>query len=467
VIQLVLLFFGGLSAFFLGLLHPVGPALIILAISPFDPVMTAIFGDAGNYLSLAAPLLLLLRTPPGLLPGIFVGTRIQQAVLVFLLALLWGHIVVFPLSGMTVAYAYMSRVNVFLMMGVVAILMAHPKYIDLGIKVLVVSMAGWAAFSAAEFYLGIEVFPTRMGGTDVIVGGDEYVTANLVRLVGVGDSVPPNRLGMYFVPNVILALGWLGSPRTTFWGRIAAFACALIIGLALIGTISRSSYLGMAAAVAVALVMSGRIRITSVLAIGLIGGTVLIVGTMAADMFGVDQAVAERVTGDSLSQDADNRAAKWIHGMRLFGEAPITGVGYGVGETETVKIIGASDPHNSAIQILAHHGMMGFLPFVVAALIITRVFMLNPPGMPPHLVYWRPYMVAGIVGTLVICQFVSFIYDRYLWFLLGFGVAWERAAAQKIFEHTQAFRRWESGYEEPESQENPAPGWHGELERQR
>jgi hypothetical protein len=466
VIQLVLLFFGGLAAFFLGLLHPVGPALFILAISPFDPVMTAIFGDAGNFLSLAAPLLVLLRTPPGLLPGLFVGTRIQQALLVFLLALLWGHVVVYPNAGIFTVYAYLSRVNVFLMMGVVAILMANPKYIGLGIKVLVISMAGWAVFCGAEFYLGIEIFPTVKGGSDSVSGGQEYITANLVRLVGVGASVPPNRLGMYFVPVVILALGWLGAPGTTFWGKVLAFASALIIGLALIGTISRSSFLGMTSAVAVALVMSGRIKFTTILAVGLIGGAVLLAGSMASDMLGLDQAMADRVAGDTVSQDADNRLNKWIHGMRLFGDAPITGVGYGVGETANVKIIGATDPHNSAIQILAHHGMIGFIPFVVAALVIARVFMLNPPGMPPHLLYWRPYMVAGIVGTVVVCQFVSFIYDRYLWFLLGFGVAWERAAAQKIFEHTQAFRRWESGHQEPEQQNSPAQAWQGEPERQ-
>jgi hypothetical protein len=471
VTQLILLFIGGLTAFFLGLLHPVGPALFILSTAPFDPAMTAIFGEAGNYFSFAAPLLLLLRTSPGMLPSLFLGTRIQQATFVFFLCLLYGHMASYPSAGSNAIFGYLNKVNAFLMMGIVAMCMGSEKYLETGIKVLTVSMAAWATFCLAEFYLGIEVFPTRVGATDVITRGGEYLSANLYRLVGVGGSVPPNRLAMYFLPHVVLALGWINSPKATVRGRIIALGCMVVIGLALIGTISRAGYLGLIVAVVFALVAAGRIRLTAVLVVGLIGFAVLVGAFMAAESFGIDQALTDRVSGDAISSGADNRTSKWLHGLRLFADSPILGSGYGVGQTANVQIIGASDPHNAFIQVLAFYGMLGFIPLVIATGIVIRVLMLKPAGMPEGLLYWRPYFVAAILGTMTVCMFASFLYDRYLWYLLGFAIAWERAATRKIFEHTQAYRRWESGYQpttdeeqdgEQHEEQDERPSWHPE-----
>jgi len=58
--------------------HPIGPALMLAAETPFDGIPYQLFGVAGNLITFVPILIFLIRVPPGRWGQAFLGTRVQQ-----------------------------------------------------------------------------------------------------------------------------------------------------------------------------------------------------------------------------------------------------------------------------------------------------------------------------------------------------------------------------------------------------
>jgi len=92
--------------------HAVGPALFLVAITPFDAIPFVIFGVAGNAITFVPIVILLVRVHPALWGQVFFGSRIQQyaTIVVFTLGHVpWEWWVAVPWVALTNLWFYRRR----------------------------------------------------------------------------------------------------------------------------------------------------------------------------------------------------------------------------------------------------------------------------------------------------------------------------------------------------------------------
>jgi pimeloyl-ACP methyl ester carboxylesterase len=195
------------------LFHPIGPSLLVFAISPIDPILGATLGIWGNLLTGVPILLALLKTHPTHWVQLFFGSRIQIALALFTAVSAIAHLVGHSVGVQGLLLNYLQRITGFLLVGVVATGLRQERYLGLCMKVLVIGSAGYALLSIAEFYFGIQLLPAqRQWGSAGLLGQEGTEDANLARLRGVGDSLTINRFALQMLIPIGLAMAWL-SPR--------------------------------------------------------------------------------------------------------------------------------------------------------------------------------------------------------------------------------------------------------------
>lgn len=415
------------------IIHPIGPALMVFAISPFDPVFVNFFGSYGNYITALPIVLLLLKTNPGRWFHLLLGTRVQIALFVFLAIGLISHIVGYVKLGTPVLIFYLQKVAGFLLVGVIATAFRHERFIDFACKTLVVSMTAFAMLSMLDFYAGIHLVPFLGDTTELgYIDGMETENVHSSRLRGAGESLPINRFAFQLLLPIGLAMAWL-TPRMRRGLGIVPAVCLIILLTALFGTISRSGLLGLAVGAAVVAVSAYRLRpgailATLALAIVLGGGS-----TFVLSQLGILETVESRFTGEDLDSGSQVRQSSWSHGLRLFADSPIWGVGYGVVATERVRpMVASPDPHNAYIRMLSFHGLLGFVPFVYMLYVLLVTLMQSKFAIDEKLESWRPYFLAGFVALMVVNFFNSYFFDRLFFFVVGFAAAIEGARRNAV-----------------------------------
>jgi O-antigen ligase len=151
----------------------------------------------------------------------------------------------------------------------------------------------------------------------------------------------------------------------------------------------------------------------------------------------------ERILSSSQGEarELEPRTTLWEIGERMIRAHPITGVGAGnfsrasrhyllepgaLFRTDVV-ILSPSVTHNTYIQIGAETGLVGLgLFFAIAIFSLTsalraaRNFRIR--GDPPGEIMAR-CLAVGLVGILVADTFISQMYNKQLWLLLGLGPA--------------------------------------------
>jgi O-antigen ligase len=423
------------------LAHPIGPAILILASTPFDPLMTNLFGQAGNYITIVPILLVFVKVGPMRVFDALFGTRVQKALFLFLVVGLIAHLIGFYKAGPEILFYYLQKISGFLLVAVVASGMRHEKYVDLCVKALVLAMAVFAFLSMLEFYLGIELLPSQGAeyGSSGLVGAERTENVHEARLRGAGGSVPINRFALQLLLPIGLAMGWVTSKKRVGVGLIP-IGCLVVVMTALVGTISRSGLLGLATGAAVVAIGAYRLKPASVLATLMLAGVLAFGASQTLSYLELGDEVESRLTSSELDNSSKVRQASWLHGLRLFADSPIWGVGYGIVETDRVKSTALSpDPHNSYIRVLAFYGILGALFFVNLVWVTFSTLMPSRQKAGERMEYWRPYFLAGLCSLLVVDFFNSYFFDRFMFIVIGFAAGLD-------------FARRESTQDEPSPQ---------------
>ena len=122
--------------------------------------------------------------------------------------------------------------------------------------------------------------------------------------------------------------------------------------------------------------------------------------------------------------EPSSRVQTWIDAARVFRDYPWVGAGPGA-EVAHVNYINAShgyelltDAHNTWLSVLAHTGMVGFIPFAVATgMLIARMrsrLDVTPQGA------WRSGLELALLASLLYPSLSgSFEDSRHVWVLMG------------------------------------------------
>ncbi|MEO7156400.1 MAG: O-antigen ligase family protein [Vicinamibacterales bacterium] len=162
---------------------------------------------------------------------------------------------------------------------------------------------------------------------------------------------------------------------------------------------------------------------------GLRAATIRWAGTAAAVVFVVAILVSPTVLNHAEARDWDgiepsSRVQTWVAAAEVFREHPWVGAGPGA-EVAHVAYVNAShgyelltDAHNTWLSVLAHTGLLGFVPFAVAiGMLIARMRQrldVTTRGA------WRSGLeLALLAGLLYPSLSGSFEDSRHVWILMG------------------------------------------------
>lgn len=357
---------------------------------------------------------------------LFLGTSIQWLGAIFVVSMVPSFIPAILSFDTTAILVLGQRVAVILFVGVFAYGFASSGRSMLIAKILVASAAIFVALSALEFYWG---FTVNSSISRTLVGA-QFGTSNAsildsgqfsdsLRLRGFGGS--ENRLAAWSLLPIFLAMAWLMTTKSMVGRAVAITALAILIG-GLVGTVSRSAYLALAAGfivIGVSSVTTSKYKI----------GLMLLIG-IAIILFSLRTTVGDivflRFEGEGLVHDSRNDL--WIASIHEFTRSTII-IGVGYGEFDPTNYSGYEGrklgSHNATLDLLVESGVVTALVFL--ALIARSIWVLARPSEneAAEESIWRIAFLAGIVALFVMNIFHSFLFDRFLWIALGFAAAKE------------------------------------------
>jgi O-antigen ligase len=428
----------GLASLGVMFLHPVGPALALVALAPFDGILFVMLGQVGNALTYVPILILLARTPPGLWTQIFLGTRIQLLAFVFMLVLSISHIVSATEFGTTLTLiSYARKLTYFLLLGVFSWSLRNSKHVSLIAKVYVLSTALWIVLSAIDFYLGIQLLPVAAGewGQEGALDVEfEGMYASDLRFLGAGLTV--NRTGHYLIVPILLGLGWISSKQRTLQ-RTLALGCVVVLVVGVMATASRTAAFAVGVGGLVVMATAYRLKLQQVLAIAVVGALLMGAVWFIVSQVGIGSTenIANRFEAHRLFANLGGRINRVLVGFIVWSRSPIIGVGdlqftrYSRPILESWGDFGGSSAHNAYMDVLAESGLIAFLPFVSMILLSLRRLLVSVRRESAELEYWRPFFLAGLVAQMVSVWFHAYHYERVFWFNLAFASALERIVA--------------------------------------
>lgn len=221
----------------------------------------------------------------------------------------------------------------------------------------VLAMAIAGAVTAALIALVIYFVPASAGALVNVSG----VTLDPARAVGTFSN--PNFMGGMAAVSMTAATSLMAGAKSR---RIRGLllACAVILGGAVIVTLSRGALItAIAGLVAVGLTQSRRTAIM-VVVVGLVGVFIIypaFVNWRLTNILGSASAAAVQVT----AQSDLGRLTGALAGISLFLSSPLVGVGFGHFFATAVQIPGVSNSaHNWYTYVLGEQGVVGALLFV-------------------------------------------------------------------------------------------------------
>lgn len=266
-----------------------------------------------------------------------------------------------------------------------------------------------------------------------------------------GTNLDPNELASVLVPGMALSVGLAAGLKNRPGVQLAALgigACCLYTALS---TGSRGGVLSLGVMLVAAILFSGRWRARVAVISALVASTTVfyIVALAPAE-------IQERIESSSQGEEThlEPRTTLWAVGERMIRDRPVTGVGAG-NFTRTAKdyvlqpgalyrtdvvILRPSVTHNTYLQIGSELGLVGLgLFFIVAgfsfvcAIKAARTF--ERAGDIPGEAIAR-CLAVGLIGILVADTFISQMYNKQLWLLLGLGPAL-LAVSMKVLDQQQ------------------------------
>ncbi|MDO3379735.1 O-antigen ligase family protein [Geoalkalibacter halelectricus] len=335
----------------------------------------------------------------------------QELLLISFVGVMWLSIVVGQSGGMDYNIDKMTKVLLVLLMA--SHVITTKRYFEGMIWVFVI----------CGLYLGYELYggagSMRGGRYQSGVGGSDFGEGNFLA-AHFGFVLP-------FVGVLFLKGGWKV--------RLLCVVAAAFIVNAIVITLSRGAFLGLAVGGVMAVLLSARLsryrgKIIVLLIVGLLGGLYL-----THDGFWYRMTSIQAVDGER-DLSAQGRLDAWDGAWRMAQDYPL-GVGVGrffnhIGEYHSH--IAGVDTHNTYLRCLAELGFHGFA--ILVLMIFTAFFMLwqidrrASELTPERANFFHLYAYATKIALFVYltaAMFVSSVYIEEFYWLLMFPVFLKRA----------------------------------------
>jgi putative inorganic carbon (HCO3(-)) transporter len=215
-----------------------------------------------------------------------------------------------------------------------------------------------------------------------------------------GNVIDPNLFAGYLVLVIPLALA-AGIAMQWRWAPLFGGATVLLLGAALVATLSRGGWLGFIVGVtSMAIFLPGRRRVI----LGVAGSVVLIllIGGLAGP-------VADRLGSTSASSPLQtflDRVPIWLAAWSMFVQHPI----FGLGVNNFGNYIGAYDPsldvnqaHDLMLNIATERGLLGLVTF---GIFLLALFKTLSRGLR-----LAPDTGSRVLAAAVIASFAGFLAD--------------------------------------------------------
>ena len=406
--------------------HPIGPGLMLAAETPFDAIPFELFGVAGNLITFVPILILLVRVNPAHWGDVFLGTRIQQFLALFVMALLVAHAMAIVDKGVGEIWEWLRKVTLFLLVGVFAFAMRETKHLPLLIKTMVASMAVLTVLAMLDFYLGIQVLPVKSGELEMAALATEFDPHLATNWRFSGPGFPVNRYSNYLLLLIFLGVGWVMYVKGPIQ-RLFAIACTFLLVLAEFLTVTRSGILGMGIGMLVMLPLAFRLRLQHLLGVLLVGGLLGAFIWYGVSFTAADEVLAKRFEVGHIASSTVGRVERIAAAFQIWAEHPFFGVGWKSFKTYSVHYItgGGLGAHNGYMNVLAEAGLLGFIPLMMVTVAVIRQNLSRIGDLSTELEFWRPYFFCGLVAQLVTNIFNDYLWERYFWVNFAFAVALE------------------------------------------
>ena len=246
-----------------------------------------------------------------------------------------------------------------------------------------------AAVLVAGLILAVQTIVPILSGTDVVSALNRAT----------GNVIDPNLFAGYLVILIPLALA-AGLASRWRWAPLLAGFAIVLLGAALIATLSRGGWLGFLVGIAtMAVLLPGRRR----LVLGVAGGAVLIL------LIGLIGPVADRLGSSSGASPLEtflDRVPIWSVAISIFIQHPI----FGIGVNNFGNYIGAFDPtldvnqaHDLFLNILVERGLLGITAFAILLVALFRTLLLS--------VQLAPNSRYRVLAVGVTASFAAFLAD--------------------------------------------------------
>lgn len=408
-----------------------GPAVVIIALAPFQGYLIGQFGPAANLLT-AVPIAAVLWNTRRRWHSAFLGSRVQRLAAVFIVALLAG-VPGLLLSGLETEYVIESaqKVSLVFVLGATYLGMRDGEGVTAVAVTVVSATTTLFIWSMISSFGGLRLGPGPEGlASNARRSAVMRESLAFARLEGFEQSVGSNRLAFWGILPLCLAIGlWLSrGGRSRLIGRIGV----PVIGIGILTTGSRSGTLGAAVAVVVVLLLWPRRHRFQAL------------GLLAAVGIGVTWLLNAKSGGSALGrllfidpESSDNRRLAWDYALHTFAQNPLLGVGPGGFERSFSQTAlysrnpSLADSHNTFLQVLSEHGIVAAVP-LVALVIVVMVRLLRGRLRNGPEAHWNAVFLAGFVGMLVAGLFNSYMTDKYLWIPIAYAAVSERAKSRHL-----------------------------------
>ena len=255
----------------------------------------------------------------------------------------------------------------------------------------------------------------------------------------------PVRDPNYFARILLIAFpvaAFLGVGRRSLIERAAYAMAAAVIALGILFTYSRGAMLTLVA-LGFLLVMLRRVRLNWVTVVLIVAGVAALIPTTVGKRF---LTIEELITsGPEMSAHVDASADKRRHllivGWNIFADHPLTGVGAGNFGSHYVRyanVVGLNAidftpaglrqyPHNLYLEMATETGLLGLSAFLGAMAVALITLYRSRRVLLDRGEHARAALVASlalsIAGYLVSSLFLHSGYPRYLWLMVGLGIA--------------------------------------------
>jgi putative inorganic carbon (hco3(-)) transporter len=247
-----------------------------------------------------------------------------------------------------------------------------------------------AAVLGAGIILAVQTILPIVQGTDAVSALNRAT----------GNVIDPNLFAGYLTLLFPLALA-CGIAMSWRWGPILSGVGMLILGAAMVATLSRGGWLGLVAGVAtMALLLPGRRRVV----LGVAGGVVavLLLGGVAGPVV----ARLGSSSGASPLQTFADRIPIWSAAVNMFMQHPV----FGIGLNNFGNYIGSYDSsldvnqaHDLFLNVAAERGLLGLITF---GILLVALFRTSIRG-----VRRSPDISYRVLAAGVTASFAAFLAD--------------------------------------------------------